>query len=603
MAMMSGLRKSMKSILWVLVIAFLATIVFSWGMGGFKGKMEPGVVGKVNKVKITRDQYTQALQNRINFERQRSETELSESQIRKFRGEVWDGLVEEILIDQYQKEANILVTDKEVAFAVQMNPPANVQQQFTDSTGTFNQTLYRQVLSDPNNAQYVLLLEQNTRQQIRNQKVFERIASGVFASEGEAKDDYVRKNTKMEASFVLVDAVKLDIDSSLVTEADIKAEYNSRKEEFHKTEERIIEYVLIKDAPSTQDTTDALRLVENLKERAEKGEDFSELAKEYSQDAGNADQGGVLDWFGHGKMVKEFDEAAFSAKKGVVVGPITTRYGYHLFVKDGERGKGDDAEVKGRHILIKIEKSPDTLDDLRSKADGFREEASTSTFEEAAKVYNLTIETKDKIKEASEYIPGFGRNKAATDFLFNRPVGEISPVYYFRQGWVIMRVKEVIPEGYKPLEEASKTLKKDLLKKHQIAKSKAEIERINGAIKDKGTLEAAAAAFGYEVTKSPRAFTVSDYVRGVGREYKVNYALLNLKPGEITEPIETDKGYVIARLDKIEEADLSKWDTIKDGEIKQIIQQRRNELYKNWIAKMKEEATIEDLRYLYYTEY
>lgn len=59
------------------------------------------------------------------------------------------------------------------------------------------------------------------------------------------------------------------------------------------------------------------------------GKTFEELAREKSL-CPSGKKGGSLGWFGRGQMVKEFETAAFSGKKGQVVGPVKTQFGYHL---------------------------------------------------------------------------------------------------------------------------------------------------------------------------------------------------------------------------------------------------------------------------------
>ncbi len=66
-----------------------------------------------------------------------------------------------------------------------------------------------------------------------------------------------------------------------------------------------------------------------LKKRITSGEDFSELAKQYSNCPSKM-QGGALGSFGRGQMVKEFDEVVFSADINTIQGPVKTQFGYHL---------------------------------------------------------------------------------------------------------------------------------------------------------------------------------------------------------------------------------------------------------------------------------
>lgn len=67
-------------------------------------------------------------------------------------------------------------------------------------------------------------------------------------------------------------------------------------------------------------------------------DNFAELAKEESDDRGSSMRGGDLGWFGKGMMVKPFEDACFSMKEGEISGPIRTAYGWHIILKEGERG-------------------------------------------------------------------------------------------------------------------------------------------------------------------------------------------------------------------------------------------------------------------------
>jgi peptidyl-prolyl cis-trans isomerase C len=58
-------------------------------------------------------------------------------------------------------------------------------------------------------------------------------------------------------------------------------------------------------------------------------ESFAEMARKYSQ-CPSGKSGGDLGWFGKGKMVPEFEKAAFEGEKGKVLGPVKSKFGYHL---------------------------------------------------------------------------------------------------------------------------------------------------------------------------------------------------------------------------------------------------------------------------------
>jgi len=75
-----------------------------------------------------------------------------------------------------------------------------------------------------------------------------------------------------------------------------------------------------------QNQSEALAVLERIKN----GEKFGKLAKELSIDSGSAKRDGNLGYFGRGKMVKEFENAAFNLQAGQISEPVKTQYGYHV---------------------------------------------------------------------------------------------------------------------------------------------------------------------------------------------------------------------------------------------------------------------------------
>ena len=91
-----------------------------------------------------------------------------------------------------------------------------------------------------------------------------------------------------------------------------------------------------------------------LLERIQAGEDFEELARAHSDDPGSAPLGGDLGWFRRGRMVREFEDAAFSLLEGEVSDLVRTDFGFHIIRVERSRA----GERQARHILITPEKTP-----------------------------------------------------------------------------------------------------------------------------------------------------------------------------------------------------------------------------------------------------
>lgn len=106
-----------------------------------------------------------------------------------------------------------------------------------------------------------------------------------------------------------------------------------------------------------------------IKEKINKGEDFEELAKQFSDDPGSAAKGGDLGWVKRGSLVPKFEAVAYGLKKNEISDIVETEFGFHIIQLLERRGNN----IHSRHILIKpklttedLNKAKETLDSVRS---------------------------------------------------------------------------------------------------------------------------------------------------------------------------------------------------------------------------------------------
>ncbi len=103
---------------------------------------------------------------------------------------------------------------------------------------------------------------------------------------------------------------------------------------------------LVPDTASQAQQKEIKHLVDSIYSVAVAGADFDNLALLTSEDPGSARKGGMLPWFGSGRMVAEFDSAAFALPVGAISTPVRTRYGWHIIKKLDERPVAPYQEVE-----------------------------------------------------------------------------------------------------------------------------------------------------------------------------------------------------------------------------------------------------------------
>jgi parvulin-like peptidyl-prolyl isomerase len=107
------------------------------------------------------------------------------------------------------------------------------------------------------------------------------------------------------------------------SQEEVERFYEENKElQFTTPEQRCARHILFNKDQRAQ--------AEEVKGRLQNGADFAELAREFSQDPGSAENGGDLGCLGQGETVPNFEEALFNAEEGEIVGPVETEFGYHV---------------------------------------------------------------------------------------------------------------------------------------------------------------------------------------------------------------------------------------------------------------------------------
>ena len=151
--------------------------------------------------------------------------------------------------------------------------------------------------------------------------------------------------------------------------------------------------IVIQPEMSSKEEQEIKQKLEEIRQRAIKGESFDKLAVLHSDDMESAKMGGLLgDYMSRGELVPEFSAVAFRLKEGEISKIVKTSFGYHIIQM--VEMKGEKAKIK--HILMRPRISPESLKNARNKADSIYVALQDSlSFKQAALRYSSDEKTKN----------------------------------------------------------------------------------------------------------------------------------------------------------------------------------------------------------------
>ena len=423
--MLETIRNATKT--WIAkVILALITVPFAlWGVESYiRTPQGQDTAATVEKEKITNQEFQQAVRNQLDQFRQQfgGNIDASIMDSPEMRKSILDQLIDQRLVVAATKSSGLVVSDATLRERISTEP--SFQQDGKFAASRYELFLKSQGLS-------ALGFEQRMRQDLERQQFVESIASTAFVANASVKQ-YLRASEQTrdiaiinltpeqyaaqvkisaeaakafyeqkKADFttpeqIRAEYVELSVDALMPTiqvpAEESKAFYEANSGRYMQKEQRRASHILINVTPKATDAekNKAKEKADALFAQAKKNpKEFAELAKKNSQDTGSAVNGGDLGLFARGMMVKPFEDAAFSAKKDELVGPVLSDFGYHIIRVteiQPEKGKGL-AEV-----------TPEIEGELK------KQKAARKFAELAEKFTNAAYEQSSSLKAASEAV-------------------------------------------------------------------------------------------------------------------------------------------------------------------------------------------------------
>jgi peptidyl-prolyl cis-trans isomerase D len=591
--------RSLAKYVWLFVaLAFVGGFLLyeTSGLIGSAPITTTTAVAVVNGHELLYRDYMARVQNQIQSEQAQTGRSLTQDDNRRIENSVFDAMVtEQLLQDEYRKRG-IIVTDDEVREYARAVPPSwIVQEPSLQTEGRFDPAKYQRLLASPQARQSGLLvqLEGYYRSEIPRQKLFDQIASGVYVSDSELWRAWRDQRDSAQASFVAFTPANDSAAMKAISDADLRAYFNAHKAEFEGPGRAAISVITIQRAVTAADTAAAKARAEALRADIVKGEKFEDVARRESADTVSGSQGGDLGKGAKGRFVPEFEKAAYALPVGEVSQPVLSPFGFHLIRVDSK--KGDTLSL--RHILVRIQMSDSASSRVDREADQLTNIAAQSTsahFDSAAKTLNLPILRGDAYENDVALVNGRVIPGASAWAFGGARVGETSEMFDDDNGYYIARL-DTLQEGGEPkFENVKEAVRVRVAAQRALDQLLPQAQSLasNAA---KSSLEAAAQQANKKVEQTPM-FTRSSNVPGLGQFNEAIGAAFALPTGAVSQPVKSENGVFVLRVDRRVPADSATWAAQKEVQRTLRLQQLRQQAVQMFLQDLRKSAKIDDRR-------
>ncbi len=421
----------------------------------------------------------------------------------------------------------------------------------------------------------------------------------IHPNEAELKAFYERNKAtynnsipeKRKIRYVVVDGAKIQAQTE-VTRQDLQAYYDQHRDEFRVPEQVNIRQIFIKTPLPGADgkvdqkgVDDARKKADDVLKQLRSGAKFEDLAKKYSDDP-SGKEGGSLGWLGRGRIPSpDVDKAAFSLAKGATSGVISAGYAFvilHVDDKQDAHVKALD-EVKAQiEPLIKQQKASQAT---QAEADALLSAARTDGVEKAAAAKHLEVVTTDFVSR-TDSLPGIGRSPQFMEQVFSQ--GEKSPPQEFEvaQDYAVFEVLAVKPAATPTFEEIRDRVESEFKNQKVAALLSQKTQELSDRAKAQHDLKKAAKELGATL-KTSDLVQPDGQVPDLGSMSGGASVAFNLKPGEISGPINNGgTGAVLSLLER-QEPSLGDFATQKDQIRDSLQQSKQNEIFGLFVSNLR----------------
>lgn len=611
--------KSLKPILWLVVVTFIVAIFAIWGGGtGGNGPGRADTLVRIGGERISSDEYFQALRSRLEeIERQFGDLNASLIQQLGLPQQVLEQLVSRKMLAGIAADMGLRASDAEVRERIKSYPAFQQDGRFVGFED------YQRVLDY--NRIPLSQFERSLRQDVVMSKVVRVLTAGIFVTDDEVWESFRKSNDTAKIEYLVAETAEAEVPGE-PAEAELRAHFEKNAGSYKIPERRIADYlalrtedikkeVVVKDAEIAEyykdnpvqfqepekvqvsriwlpfneaDKAAVLAQAAELRARAAGGADFAALAREFSKDdkaAAGGDWGlydwrslpaaeteavGRLDKGGLSEVVETATGAAVfkvTEKIAAVTQPLAEVSGTIKSILEDQKARALVAERVQR--LEKLARKERSLD-FAAQKEGFKP-LSTGPLKKGDPLGDLDA------------------SGAVSEALFGLEENEISAPIFTSTGEALAQLKAVEPERPATFEEVRDEVVKDVLEARKKDLAQARLREVLKGLKDDWSAEAGRLKLEYKFVEAHKR---EQYLSLVGQRPEVDSLLFSLPIKGPSEPVPVDEGFAVFRVLERKESTREEFEKARSTERETLLEEKRNRFLQSYLARAREDKGV-----------
>ena len=627
MTMLDRMRRHKGWLKWSLALVVLTFVVFY-----IPDFLTPGtaaapseVLAEVEGEPITVGAFTRRYQAQVNAYRNAYGGQINDQLIKQLGidRQILSQLVDEEAMVAESRKQGLTVSDVEIRERILSLPG------FQENGKFVGEQRYRQILQFQNPPMTTADFERSLRRALQIEKLRSALTGWMSISDAEVAAEFRKRNEKVKLDVVPVtpEAFKTQV---TVSDAEIAAAFETSKERYRIGEKRKIKYALLNvdqvrqtitvpeaeiaalyqqnmsqyQTPAQVRASHILFKIEGKDENAVKakaeevlklakapGADFAALAQKYSEDESNSGIGGELDYFGRGRMVAEFEQAAFAMKSGEISDLVKTAFGFHIIkvVDNKPESTRPLAEVRTElEDQLKWQKAQAEAETIAKSLEG--------TLKTAADIDRIAAERNMQVTETgmvllAEPIQGIGSQPELSGRLFGMKEGDVTPAMRVATGWVFATVTGRQDAYIPKLDEVKTRVTDDLKQQKATEMAKQRAAAIATELKAAKDFAGAVKRAGLEI-KPTELITRGSAIPDLGISESIDNVAFALPQGGVSDAITTPTGTAIIRVaEKVDVTD-AEVESGRDQLREELVNARRDKFFAAYMQKAKQGLKI-----------